>query len=127
MEAISECWKAVVFEHVYGKESRLSVVCIFMFHVQQHFPGDLAKPALAASEGGSCSFLYTALPPSSERSCALVFGWGVGAGFSLEKAFWETLDGQARVVVAGAYQSAQLSCRERSLCVQASCYLRCVL
>lgn len=56
-------WKAVVFEHVYGKESRLSVVCIFMFHVQQRFPGDLAKLVLAASEGGSCSFLCIALSP----------------------------------------------------------------
>lgn len=94
MEAISERWKAVVLEHVYGKESRLSVVCIFMFHVQQRFPGDWAKPALAESAGGSCSFLYTALPPSSESSCASVFGcWG-GAGFPLEKAFWETLDGR---------------------------------
>lgn len=97
------------------------MVCIFMFHVQQHFPGDLAKPALAASEGGSCSFLYIALPPSSESSCDLVFGWGAGAGFTPEAAFWETLDGQARVVLAGVYQSVQLSCRERSLCVQAPC------
>lgn len=68
MEAISKGWKAVVFEHVYGKESRLSVVCIFMFHVQQHFPGDLAKPALAESTRDSCSFLYVALPPTSEGS-----------------------------------------------------------
>lgn len=37
-----------------------------MFHVQQHFPGDLAKPALAESEGDSCSFLCIALfPPST--------------------------------------------------------------
>lgn len=68
MAAIRKGWKAVMFEHVYGKESRLSVVCIFMFHVQQRFPGDLAKPALAESKRDSCLFLYIALPPTSESS-----------------------------------------------------------
>lgn len=38
------------------------MLCTFMFHVQQHFPGDLAKLALAESKKGSCSFLSVALP-----------------------------------------------------------------
>lgn len=61
------CWRAGLSEHVCGKAGRLSVVCIFMFHVQQHFPGDLAKPALAESRKDSCSLLPRALPASRLR------------------------------------------------------------
>lgn len=61
------CWRAGSSEHVCGKAGRLSVVCISMFHVQQHFPGDLAKPALAESKQDSCALLPGALPASHLR------------------------------------------------------------
>ena len=61
------CWRAGLSEHVCGKAGRLSVVCISMFHVQQHFPGDLAKPALAESKQDSCALLPGALPASHLR------------------------------------------------------------
>lgn len=67
---------------MYGKEDRLSVVCIFMFHVQQHFPRDLAKLALAENKKGSCAFLSGALPPTSESSWAFMSGAG-GTGLAL--------------------------------------------
>ena len=89
-------WKAGLFEHVCGKESRLSVVCIFMFHGQQHFPGDLAKLALAESKKGSCSFLSVALPLKAVGLSCL--GGGQGWFYLLEKDVQETLikgpDGQ---------------------------------
>lgn len=72
-----------------GKESRLSAVCIFMFHVQQPFPGDSAKRALAESKKGGCSFLSVALPLKAVGLSCL--GGGQGWFYLLEKDVQETL------------------------------------
>lgn len=106
------------------------MVCIFMFHVQQHFPGDLAKPALAESQRGSCSSPSIALPPTSESSCAFVSEGGQGVVLLIGEGLLgdpKGVDGQDRATLAGAYQPAQLSCRERSLCVQGSCSSGCIV
>lgn len=79
-------------EHV-GRRGRLSVVCIFMFHVQQHFPGIWLSPPLAEQER-QLRLLPRALaplPPISESNWAFMSGRG-RAGFQLsEKGIQETL------------------------------------
>ena len=119
-------WRAGLSEHVCGKAGRLSVVCIFMFHVQQHFPGDLAKPALAESKKDSCSFLPRALPASHFRKQLGLHVWAGWQGWLQlsEKGIQETL---TKMCQPWACRPSPQAAERESGCGRAGCrHLGCV-
>lgn len=120
------CWRAGLSEHVCGKAGRLSVVCIFMFHVQQHFPGDLAKPALAESKKDSCALLPRAPPASHLRKQLGLHVWVGWQGWLQlsEKGMQETL---TKVCQPWACRPASQAAERGSGCGRAGCcHLGCV-
>uniref|UniRef100_A0A8C0SSL7 m7GpppX diphosphatase n=1 Tax=Canis lupus familiaris TaxID=9615 RepID=A0A8C0SSL7_CANLF len=88
-----------------------------MFHVQQRFPGDLAKLALAESKKGSCSFPPRSPASTSESSWAFVSGWRTGGG----SIYWRepfrrllrVLGGRTELSQPEARRPARLSCKEK--------------